>query len=393
MGGTAVAELVRCDQAAMPSALPPGSHVVDTTIFFAPTSGGVRRYLVAKHDWLKRHTQLRHTILVPGPDDAGDAFGIACFRGPALPGSGGYRLPLRMRAFRDRLARLAPDLIEVGDPYHAAWHAVQAARQQGIPAVAFCHSDVITLAGGFLGGVGQRLAAQYLRQLYGRFDLVLAPSATIANRLDAAGVRNVAIQPLGVDLATLAPGGRDPALRHRLGIRGGTRLLVFAGRLSPEKRVRDLREAMRLLGPRYHLLLVGGTRPARLASNVTLLEYQHDPRALACVLGSCDAFVHAGDQETFGLVAIEAMACGLPVVAARGGALDELVDDAVGATFTPRDPSDLARAVAGVFERDRRALSAAARARAHAYSWDRAFARLLDHYARLLPSRDLSPVR
>lgn len=372
---------------------PRGRHVVDTTLLFAPTSGGVRRYLLTKHQWLCRYTRIKHTVFVPGRDDAGLPYGLMSFGSPPLPLAGGYRVPVRLRAFRERLARLTPDLIEVGDPYHVAWQALQVARQCRVPSVAFCHSDVISVARSLFGSAGGRAASRYLQRLYAGFDLVLAPSAALADRIDAAGVRNVEIQPLGVDAATLTPAARDPSLRQPLGIAPGARLLVFAGRLSPEKRTRDLLAAARLLGPRFHLLLVGGDRTARLAPNVSALPYQRELPQLARILASCDAFVHAGDQETFGLVALEAMACGLPVVAARAGALVELVDETVGATFQPRDPADLAHAVVELFERDLAALATAARARAAASSWDRAFTQLLGRYTRLMNTAVPGPRR
>jgi alpha-1,6-mannosyltransferase len=388
--GQAAVTLDRTVQPPLPlRAGPAGRHLVDVTMLFAPTSGGIRRYLLAKHRWLRWHTRIKHTILVPGSDDTGLPYDVMHFASPALPMGGGYRVPIRMRALRERLARLTPDLIEVGDPYHVAWQALRVAHRRKVPTVAFCHSDVITLAGSLLGATGRRAASRYISRLYGGFDLVLAPSASVANRLASAGVSNVAIQPLGVDTETSTPHARDPGLRATLGIRAESRLLVFAGRLSGEKRVPDLMAAASWLGQPYHLLLVGGRERRTLAPNVTLLEYQHDQHQLARILASSDAFVHAGDQETFGLIALEAMACGLPVVAARAGALEELVDSSVGETFRPRDPRDLVLAVDRLFERDRAAIGRSARRRAEAHSWDAAFTQLIGHYWRLMAASRL----
>jgi alpha-1,6-mannosyltransferase len=176
---------------------PAGRHVVDVTVLFTPTSGGVRRYLLSKHRWLKRHTRVKHTIVVPGPETSGLPYGVMSFASPAIPLAAGYRMPFRMRAFREQLARLTPDLLEVGDPYHLAWHSLDVAQERGIPVVAFCHSDLVALARSAFGAVTGRAAARYLARLYAGFDLVLAPSRTVAEQLAAAGVRNVEIQPLG----------------------------------------------------------------------------------------------------------------------------------------------------------------------------------------------------
>jgi alpha-1,6-mannosyltransferase len=363
---------------------PAGRHLVDVTLLFAPTSGGVRRYLLAKHEWLTQHSRLKHTVLVPGAHDDGLRYDVMTIGSPAIPFGGGYRVPLRMRAFRNQLAHLTPDLIEVGDPYHLARQSLRVARERRIPAIAFCHSDIATIADSLVGRWAGRAARRYLADLYARFDLVLAPSGIVAERLDDIGIRNVEVQTLGVDVTTFHPGACDPEVRAMLGIARDARLLVFAGRLSPEKHVCDLVAAMTLLGPRYHLVLIGARHGTRRTTNVTTLQYQQDNRQLARLLASCDAFVHAGDQETFGLVVLEAMACGLPVVAARAGALPELVDDSVGATFRPRDPRDLTLKIANLFESDWRAAACAARKRAASHAWDAAFTRLLGRYTRLL---------
>lgn len=238
--------------------------------------------------------------------------------------------------------------------------------------------------------MGRRAASRYIARLYSGFDLVLAPSAVVARSLTAAGVGNVEIQPLGVDTEMSTPGVRDPCLRLALGIPDDARLLVFAGRMSAEKRIQDLTAAAKILGRPYHLLLVGGPCRRRIAPNVTLLEYQQNPCRLAEILASCDVFVHAGDQETFGLVVLEAMACGLPVVAARSGALEELVDPSVGETFCARDPQDLVVAVDRLYKRDLAALRRAARSRAEAHSWDAAFTQLIGRYRRLMAAFGLT---
>lgn len=360
------------------------THVVDITLFFTPTSGGVRRYLLAKHDWCRRSGRLDHTLVVPGPHTGGLRGEVVSVRGPRLPFGGGYRVPVRMAEVAATLARLEPDLVEAGDPFQLAWQSRRVARSRHIPAVAFCHSNLVALASSRFGSAGGRAASAYLRNVYSGFDLVLAPSQHVAGVLDEAGVQDVMVQPLGVDLDVMNPALRRPDLRRTLGIAEGAKLLVFAGRTSAEKRVCDLLEAAAWLGPRFHLLLVGDTRAAWRRDNVTTLAYRRDPADLATILASCDAFVHAGDQETFGLVALEAMACGLPVIAARAGSFVELVDDTVGGTFRPHDPMDLVRAVGDLFERDQGAVGAAARRRAQRYAWDHVFSQLASRYARLL---------
>ena len=359
-------------------------HLVDTTLFFSPTSGGVRRYLTAKHDWLRAHTAHRHTILVPGASDHLEPGGLSTVAGHHLPGTFNYRLPLSPRNWTRMLAALEPELIEVGDAFHPAWCAARVAARRDIPLVAFFHSNLAHVLGERLGAGMRRAVERYLRWTYARFDLVFAPSRLMCEYLARIGVRRVALQPLGVDATVFAPARRTLDLRRELGLRADARLLVYAGRFSGEKNIPVLRAAFERLGAPYHLLLIGGGRADRPAPNVTVLPYRRDSVELATWLASADALVHAGSRETFGLVILEAMACGRPVVATRAGAIPELVDEGIGLLAAPLDAASLARAIADLYTRDLDALGAEARARVLTrYTWSQALPLQLAAYAQL----------
>lgn len=366
-------------------------HVADVTLFFAPHSGGVKRYLLAKHRFLAGQPGVHHSLLVPGPRAAQVAPGI--FELPAPRVASGYRIPARPWLWRQKLCALEPDIIEVGDPYHLAWFALGAANRIGAATVAFAHSDMPRMLACRFGNTAGKAADVYLRHLYARFDLVMAPSQLIANRLRAAGHERVAVQPLGVDGDCFHPARRDANLRAELGLATSARLLIFAGRMAREKQIPLLLDTFAKLGAPYHLLLIGGEERARLSHNVTLLPYEQDGTRLARMFASADAFVHAGVHETFGLVVIEAMACGRPVLGLGAGAVAELIDESVGALADPQRPASLAETIVGLYERDLDALGAAARARVERhYTWRSAFTRQLAHYARLqqrMPVEDL----
>ena len=358
-------------------------HLVDTTLFYTATSGGVRRYLLEKHAWFRRSAHWQHTLLVPGAQDRGSRGDIVEFQSPLI--RAGYRWPVRLAAFRERLATLEPDLIEAADPYVVGWQAARAAERLGIPSIAFCHSELVGLVRGRAGPAGAAAAAAYLRTLYARFTRVLAPSQVVARQLHDAGIHSVAVQPLGVDADVFSPARRDPNLRAQLGLPADTRLLIFAGRLAPEKNLPHLYAMIEQLRAPYHLLIVGGTTAGRNAPRVTTLPYQAEPLGLATLLASADLLVHAGQQETFGLVALEALACGTPVVAYRHTALAELVDAGVGALAHGYRPAALAEAVDAIFSGDIDALGRAARERAlKCHTWPAVFSQQRAFYERLL---------
>ena len=362
-------------------------HLLDTTMFWNP-AGGVRRYVTAKHAWLRRQAGWRCSVATPLPPDHADAFAVPSL---PLPGSGGaYRLPWRRTATARRLCEARPDLIESADPYRLAWATLDAARSMRIPAVAFCHSNLEQMAalgvGRFGRAAGMRAARRYAARLYAEFDLVLAPSRAMQAHLRAWGVDHALHQPLGVDTRMFHPGRRDAGWRAALGLPADAVLLLYAGRFAPEKHLATLADAACRLGPPHWLIAIGGgTAPPR-GERVRVLPTLHEPAALARALASADVFVHAGDRETFGLAALEALACGVPVVARDAEGMAELVDASVGRAVAGPAPAEFADAIADVLARAPMPLREAARERALRHDWERLLPGLWQRYRRLLPA-------
>ncbi len=399
-------------------------HIVDTTIFHTNESGGVRRYLNAKHTWLTRYSRCRHTLLVPGPytrryaraNDTMAAGGVVHLPAPRIPFTNGYRWPLGMRRWEEQLIALQPDVIEAGDPYRLAWLAQRIGWEHHIPVVGFYHSDLPRMVGMRFGRRAAGLTAQYVGELYRHFDLVLAPSCVMVERLHDLGVSQAQLQPLGVDTHRFSPAlpaemlppavlgesagvvsateaqvddawtqrqHQGRVLRQRLDLSPATRLLIYAGRFAREKNLPVLCRAMERLGPGYHLLLVGSGMNLPRSRLITCLPFQSSTAELARLLAGCDAFVHPGHRETFGLAVLEAMACGLPVVGTSEGGVAELIDSQVGRQARPCDEADLAAAITDLFTDDLSLLSRRARERALHYDWHHVLANLMDRYASL----------
>ena len=350
-------------------------HVCDVTMFYTAHGGGVRRYLRAKRRWAANYAGERYTLLSPGASMAkrGNHWLLPA---PMLPFSHGYRFPLRRAPWVNTLLELAPDVIEAGDPYRLARAALQAAERLGVPATAFMHSDLPRLVEQRFGGWAGLRAQKYLLNLYAAFDAVQVPSLALANRMRELGLQCVVWQPLGVDAEKFSPTLQLPMVREWLKIKDDVRLLVFAGRYAREKNIDILLDAMRFLGADYHLLLIGPDMPPSNLPNVTAYGEFCDSVQLAHYLASSDAMVHAGDQETFGLIVLEGMASGLPVVGVRGGALPELINPEVGVLAKPRDAADFAQAVRDLFAQDWQSMGQAARQRVDQhFRWDVVFAK------------------
>jgi len=359
-------------------------HIADMTMFYAPASGGVRTYLDAKHRRLALYPGVRHSLLVPGPDSSHED-GVYRVPAPPVPFGNGYRFPLRLAPWRNTLNNLQPDLIEVGDPYLTAWAALDARRQLDVPVIGFYHSDLPLLVSNRIGTWLGANVESYVSKLYGNFDRVLAPSTAMAEKLIRLGVKHVHVQPLGVDLQTFEPGCRDPGLKAELGLSPDTRLLIFAGRGSKEKNLPVLLECIKALGKGYHLLLVGSHMPTAVADNVSVIDHFRPAGEVARLLASADALVHAGDQETFGLIVLEAMACGIPVVAVDAGAFREIIPERCGLLCKPNDAQDMAATVRQLFSEDVEVRGNAARRHVEQhYAWDAVVAGLLGHYEAVL---------
>lgn len=358
-------------------------HIIDNTMFWAPASGGVKTYLLAKHAWLGTQPDIHHSLVIPGAANH-CADSLCTVSAPPLPFGHGYRFPLRLAPWERQLVDLAPDIVEAGDPYRPAWAALRAGQRLQVPVIGFYHSDLPRLVGARAGHWTNGWLDAYVQRLYSRFDRVLAPSRVMADKLSALGLRHVQVQPLGVDTGRFHPSRRDPAWRRELGLQDSVRLLIFAGRGAREKNLPLLLQTMQLLGDGYHLHLAGSHLPHRLPDNVSRSRGFLSPEEVARRLASSDALVHAGDRETFGLVVLEAMASGLPVVGVRAGAVAELVVPGTGLLASPLCAESLANTIRALFADGWREMGRLARRHVEAhYTWEQVLPRLLFHYREL----------
>jgi alpha-1,6-mannosyltransferase len=365
-------------------------HIADITMFYAARGGGVSTYLNAKARWLFRRTRIRHSIVSPNvPTTDGKTRSLVNVPSLPFPGIHGYRLPLSVAGTARILDRLEPDLIEAGDAGQCAWAALRVKRRLDIPAVAFYHSDLPRIIGDRIGSLPAHVARSYLAHLYRQFDLVMAPSRLMVQQLDSFGVHGAVHQPLGIDTDTFSPKRRANSLREHLNLAPDTRLVVYAGRFTAEKKLPILIEAVRSLGRPYHLLLVGGGMKLPQLDRMTCIPFKRNQQDLARLLASCDVLVHPGDRETFGLIVLEAMACGTPVVGTNGGGVAELVEPGTGILVEPNSVARLCEGIDAIYrcDMDEMGKNALRHAREQ-YDWDRIMPQLLQRYAGLLATRE-----
>lgn len=319
--------------------------ICDITQFYSPLSGGVKRYLNNKISFIREHNMGEHITLVPGPENSvSEDGGLKHYfiKSPPLPFSGSYRILLNKKRIDQIIMDEKPDLIEIGDAYQLARMAVSLAKKHKIPAVAFYHSDypralgntVHRFAGGWAAKPLEALLKVYTANLFNKMDSTLVASRQNMDILKACGVRSLDHVPIGIDTDVFSPRADAAVLRKENGVPEGACLLLYAGRISPDKNIKALvsmmSEFIALDKNNYYLWVVGGGRSLKWMKkktakmdNVRLIEYCNNSDELACYYSAADLFIHPGMKETFGLTLLEAQSSGTPAVSVSRGLPEE----------------------------------------------------------------------
>lgn len=333
------------------------------------------------------------TTAVPAFEPEGDLVSI-----PALPlpgGRGEYRMALGLpRAARADLAAFRPNLVHISAPEFLGHAALAWAREHGIARVASLHTRFETYPRYYRLGFVEPWLIRRLTRFYNRVDRVMVPGRSVAGLIRGWGVTTrIGIWSRGVDHARFNPQRRDDDWRRRLGMPDDVPAIGFLGRLVLEKGLDIFAEVARELTRRGvpHRILVIGEGPARdwFARQVPeaiftgFLTGDDLGRAVA----GMDVFFNPSVTETFGNVTSEAMACAVPVVAARAtGAIDLIEEGVTGFLVPPRDVTAYADAIERL-ARDpamRRRFGAAGHAAMREYVWPRANQAVLGAYLEVM---------
>ena len=383
--------------------------ICDLTQFYSPFSGGVRRYVAEKAAHLEAAGD-RHVLIIPGEKTERRVEGlrtIYTIESPLISRTARYRVLLNLNLVEEALEREKPHLIEAGDPYQVAWKAIASGRALGIPTVGFYHSHfpdaVLRSVAKYFGPISVMIAEEigqrYVTTLYNRFERTLVPSAGLSDLLRIWGLDNVETLELGVDTGVFYPDvERGAAARKRLGWPDDRQVLLYVGRLNPDKNVRRLMEAFAKLHQdepgRFHLAVVGdgmlrGTlqRLQEETEAINWIRYCSSAEELADIYRAADLFVHPGVKETFGLVTLESQACGTPVVGIRGSFMDKIIFSGLHNWSVENDGIALAAAIRTVATGDLAAsgLRAAASVGSR-YDWKAVFGRLFTIYREVIAS-------
>ncbi|PKB19609.1 glycosyltransferase involved in cell wall biosynthesis [Novosphingobium kunmingense] len=332
------------------------------------------------------------TIAEPAFAPTGDLVSLPSI---AIPGRSEYRFPMALnRRVRRDLAAFDPNVVHVSSPDISAHRAVTWARHRGLPVLSSVHTRFDTYPRYYNMAWAEPLVTAGLRRFYRRCDALVTPSESMAQVLrDQRMNYDIGIWSRGVDRTVFNPQRRDMAWRQSLGIADQEVAVGFLGRLVMEKGLDVFSDTIDELNARgiAHRVLVVGEGPARdwfeaRLPDAVFAGFQGGSD-LGRAVASMDVLFNPSITETFGNVTLEAMACGLPVVAAAATGSESLVDDGVsGRLVRPGAIHQFAEALRGYVEQpDLRARhGAAGEERSKAFSWDRINQAVADTYLRLI---------
>jgi 1,2-diacylglycerol 3-alpha-glucosyltransferase len=296
---------------------------------------------------------------------------------------------MKSGALRHCLAQLELqhfDLVHIHTPFVAHYAGVRFARRRGIPVIATYHTFFEEYLHHYVPmlprRLGRALARRFTRSQCAQLSAIVAPSEPMRALLLEYGVTTrIQVIPTGLPAERYVPG--DGAhFRATFGIAADRPLLLYVGRVAHEKNIEFLLHAfvaLRRVRPGA-MLVIAGEGPARehlqslvarlgIASDVQFIGYLDRERGLAACYAAADVFVFASRTETQGLVLLEALAQGRPVVSTAHLGTASILQSGCGARVAPEKPKIFAQAIADILDDPARASRLSAQARSYALSW------------------------
>ncbi len=340
---------------------------------------------------LERLNEKGHQVLLFGPPG-----GPAEYAGAEVVGVGGPRFPLYpdirinipRRFVWEKISAFQPDLVHIVSPFFLGPFGLSYGRRLNVPIVASFHTHVPNYVRYYGGAFIEPVIWTYLRSIHNAAHLNLCPSTQTLKDLRSHGFERVRWWRRGIDTNRFTPGPRSEALRAKLtGGHPDDLLVLYVGRHSPEKRLELIRDPLFSV-PGVRLAMVGGGPSheqlrRHFRGTPTTFPGFLSGQELVDAYRAADVFLFPSTTETFGLVALEAMACGVPVIAANtGGVLDIIKDGENGLLFDPARPEQIGELVRRLREEPglRERLAKRGLSHARGRSWQATMDQLIDYY-------------
>lgn len=370
--------------------------------FYHPLSGGIRTYLDNKRRFFAARG-LPFRLVIPderdGVDTAEPDTVVYRVASPPAPLNPLYRIIINLGVVHKIVKREKPDLLEINDKFTLmALSYFYRKILKRLPTAGFHHErlDVNMRLYFGNGALTRRLSRLYMRVFAAAFDRIICASRFTAAEIEPISPDKIEVINLGIDLSRFRPDLADGELRKRYA-RGADILLLYVGRIAKEKNVGLLLKVMEELarrGLRARLVVagVGEEEKALTADGVDLVGYIGDRTLLARLYASADVFVFPSKEEPYGLVPLEALSAGLPVVCPNSGGVLEY-SDGVAVRAVPADERSFADAVVDLVSCDREDIRALARRQAERFPWEKTFEKQLSLYAEMIKTGVTKPGR
>jgi glycosyltransferase involved in cell wall biosynthesis len=371
-------------------------RVAVVTENFLPKLDGVTRTLAMLLEHLRRRG---HQAILIGPEGSPRRYaGFRVFgaRGVPLPFYPELRALVAPPEFSQRLSAFRPDVMHVADPMLLGASGIRWAVRVGVPVVSSYHTNLAAYCAHYGFPFLQEPMWAYRRLLHNQCEATLCPSPSTAREVQRRGFEGVGVWSRGVDSALFSPTKRSEAWRREHG-GAAKKIVLYTGRLSYEKNLGVLIDAYQTLDDPDARLVLVGDGPAReslersLAGRAVTFTGYLTGEALATAYASADIFAFPSLTETFGQVAQEAMASGLPVIAFNAEGMRDLVTDGeTGLLAREQSAHAFAEVLGRALHSDqlRAFLGTQAHAVAASRTWESVMDRLITVYADTIASYD-----
>lgn len=314
---------------------------------FLPKIDGIVRVVCLTVDHLRRHG-IETLVIAPQQGiheyNGARVVGVPSFRNPVYPEG---RIGITNLGTFQKVRAFKPDLMHVFHPVNIGLAGVLFGHWLRVPILSSFHLDIAHMASFYGLTLFGAILRRVVRWGFNHSAYSLAPSRLVQEQMRAEGVQRVGLWRRGVDAEKFHPRYRDAETRAQIsdGHPEDT-ILLYVGRLAPEKQIEQIRPVLQQFPGTRLALVGGGPHQGALARYfeglpVTFVGYRTG-EALARAYASADVFVFPSAFESFGLVILEAMASGLPVLSSRvGGAQDMIIEGVTGSTFAVNDEAGL----------------------------------------------------
>ncbi|WP_320673753.1 glycosyltransferase family 1 protein [Prochlorococcus sp. MIT 1341] len=313
------------------------------------------------------------------------------------------KLALPRPAVSEALDEFQPDLVHVVNPAVLGLGGIWLAKTNGIPLVASYHTHLPKYLEHYGMGMLEPLLWEMLKAAHNQAQLNLCTSTAMVKELHEKGIQHTALWQRGVDTETFRPELRKESMRKKLLGKYDDQgsLLIYVGRLSAEKQIERIKPVLEAL-PESRLALVGdGPYRQQLEkifeNTATTFVGYLSGEELASAYACGDAFLFPSSTETLGLVLLEAMAAGCPVVGANKGGIPDIITDGVnGCLYDPDGMDGGSKSLINATQRllsndlDRQTMRNAARQEAERWGWKGATKQLQSYYKQIIETPSIT---